>query len=79
MYPRDLLNEFLASKKLRAPQNWKFSDWKCITVSFSFYCIVKKECRPETCKNGGTCTEIAVGRHLCTCPVGFLGDDCEGG
>lgn len=42
-------------------------------------CIVKKECKPATCKNGGTCTEIAVGRHLCTCPVGFLGDDCEGG
>lgn len=46
---------------------------------FSVYCIVKKECRPETCKNGGTCTEIAIGRHLCTCLVGFVGDDCEGG
>ena len=39
---------------------------------------VKKECKPTTCKNGGTCTEIAIGRHLCTCPVGFLGENCEG-
>lgn len=39
---------------------------------------VKKECKSTTCKNGGTCTEIAVGRHLCTCRVGFLGENCEG-
>ncbi|XP_020602504.1 adhesive plaque matrix protein 2-like isoform X2 [Orbicella faveolata] len=50
---------------------------ECLPGFIGTRCEVKKECRPETCKNGGTCTEIAVGRHLCTCPVGFLGDDCE--
>lgn len=39
---------------------------------------VKKECEPTTCKNGGTCTEIATGRHLCTCLVGYRGENCEG-
>lgn len=39
---------------------------------------VKEECEPTTCKNGGTCTEIATGRHLCTCLVGYRGENCEG-
>ncbi|XP_078383153.1 uncharacterized protein LOC144665730 isoform X2 [Oculina patagonica] len=50
---------------------------ECLPGFIGTRCEVKKECRPSTCKNGGTCTEIAVGRHLCTCLVGFLGENCE--
>ncbi|XP_073251690.1 uncharacterized protein [Porites lutea] len=50
---------------------------ECLPGFMGTRCEVKKECKPTTCKNGGTCTEIALGRHLCTCPVGFLGDNCE--
>ena len=39
---------------------------------------VKEECGTTTCKHGGTCTEIATGRHICTCPVGYRGENCEG-
>jgi len=50
---------------------------ECLPGFMGTRCEVKTECRSTTCKNGGTCTEIAIGRHLCTCPVGFLGDNCE--
>lgn len=48
----------------------------CLVYAFLF--AVKTECKSDSCKNGGTCTEMAMGRHLCTCAVGYRGDDCEG-
>ena len=29
------------------------------------------------CQNGGTCLEVAVGSHVCTCPPEFSGAQCE--
>lgn len=33
-------------------------------------------CSPNPCQNGGTCVP-GVGKYICQCRVGFLGNDCE--
>ena len=30
----------------------------------------------DTCNNGGTCTDGVAG-YTCSCPLGFIGNDCE--
>ncbi|XP_031570151.1 delta-like protein D isoform X2 [Actinia tenebrosa] len=49
----------------------------CAPGYIGTHCETRKECDPDTCKNGGTCTEESMGRHLCTCAVGFRGENCE--
>ncbi|XP_041088485.1 protocadherin Fat 4 [Polyodon spathula] len=34
-------------------------------------------CLSQPCKNGGTCTVLAVGEFYCTCPSNFTGPLCE--
>ena len=35
------------------------------------------ECASNPCQNGGTCTDL-TSSFLCVCPVGFIGDECQG-
>lgn len=35
------------------------------------------ECATTPCKNGGTCTEGALGTYACSCSTRFAGKDCE--
>ncbi|XP_065321637.1 protein crumbs-like isoform X2 [Gordionus sp. m RMFG-2023] len=39
-------------------------------------CLYKKTCKPDSCKNGGTCTDI-FHAYNCTCPPGFNGSVCQ--
>ncbi|MCP3666393.1 MAG: calcium-binding EGF-like domain-containing protein [Gammaproteobacteria bacterium] len=34
-----------------------------------------KDCFPDTCKNGGTCTD-GVNKYTCACPAGYTGSTC---
>lgn len=36
------------------------------------YCTNKRPC-----KNGGTCTNTGEGSYTCTCPIGYMGTNCE--
>ena len=36
------------------------------------------ECSPNSCKNGGICTDLVNG-FSCSCVAGYNGDDCSSG
>ena len=36
------------------------------------------ECSPNSCKNGGSCTDLVNG-FSCSCVAGYNGDDCSSG
>ena len=52
-----------------------------LTLSFVFFllflCVVRSECEPNPCRNGGTCYDVGQG-YECTCAKGFRGENCEG-
>uniref|UniRef100_A0A674JDN1 EGF-like domain-containing protein n=1 Tax=Terrapene triunguis TaxID=2587831 RepID=A0A674JDN1_9SAUR len=46
-------------------------------------CQFQDPCRPERCRNGGTCFPrlfhpSAPPTYTCSCPPGFTGDECQG-
>ena len=41
-------------------------------INLSILMIEKDPCKPNPCKNGGTCTDGA-----CKCATGFSGDKCQ--
>ena len=34
------------------------------------------DCMEEPCNNNGTCTD-GIADYTCTCPLGYIGTDCE--
>ena len=48
----------------------------CFQISFSIVYI--NECSPNSCMNGGICTDLVNG-FSCSCIAGYNGDDCSNG
>ena len=48
----------------------------CITsLSVIFFPDVN-DCMPDSCENGGNCTDM-VNEYTCICVLGYTGADCE--
>ena len=48
-------------------------------VSILIYLVpISCAAAPDTCRNGGTCTDNPLGAYSCTCAPGFEGQNCEG-
>ena len=43
----------------------------------NFFVLFKGVCQPKYCKNGGNCYVDDGGNPMCSCPDGFVGDQCE--
>ena len=48
----------------------------CLLLT-QIYFVVRSQCEPNPCKNGGTCYDVGQG-YECTCAKGFRGESCEG-
>ncbi|XP_025106489.1 collagen alpha-3(VI) chain-like isoform X11 [Pomacea canaliculata] len=54
-----------------------FTDlWNISSQLIDATCKDAGVCSPNPCQNGGTCVP-GVGKYICQCRVGFLGNDCE--